>query len=293
MSPNLAGVLAILSWASTALLIAVAAEIPTFQLTCITWFLGFVCLGGYYCLRGENIFEKFKRPITDYAFLVVSIGGYTLLLYSAFHLVEPFEANVLNYLWPILLSVFLGLFQEEKITLLKIIGFILGFAGTLLLFSYRYEADGFEGIQLGHFLAIGGAVLWAAYSTFARTRSYPTELMVPVFFIMFIICLIAHFLFEEYVAPELNAWIAILILGICRVSYILWDYSMRKGDRILVGSFAYFVPLISTFLLVIGGFGTSSPVIALAGGLIVLGCIIINFQKIIDALLYIKNKKPA
>ncbi len=104
MSPTWFGVGAILMWSVTALLLAIATDIPPLQLSAMSWFIGFLSLGTFYVAKGENLVPHFKRPLKDYAFVGGGVCGYTVLLYLAYAQAPAFEANALNYLWPILLT---------------------------------------------------------------------------------------------------------------------------------------------------------------------------------------------
>lgn len=101
MKPDWFGVAAVLMWSSTAFLLAIAGNIPPLQLTSMSWGIGFIVLGGYYLVRREKIITHFNRPVSDYLFVGFGICVYTALLYCAFYYAPPFEANALNYLWPI------------------------------------------------------------------------------------------------------------------------------------------------------------------------------------------------
>ncbi len=84
--------------------------------------------------------------------------------------------------------------------------------------------------------------------------------------------------------PDGAGWISIFMLGAFRMSYVFWDYAIRQGNRQLISSLAYFVPLLATLLLIAGGFGATSSVIALAAFLIVAGCLVTNNRQIRDVL---------
>lgn len=281
MSPNLSGVIAIVMWASGALLLALARQVPPLQLLAMSWFMGACFLGGYYIFKGENLIAHFKRPLSDYLFVGSGICVYTVLIFWAFYIVPPFEAHILNYLWPVLLMLFLGCFQKVPLGMLKLAGLALGFAGCVMLFAYRYNSAGFGGISIGHVMALSAAIIWALYSCFAKGRSYPTAFMVPIFFVSSLLCGIGHFLIEQTVVPDVKSTIVVLLIGMTRISYAFWDYAMRHGDRVMINSLSYLVPLFSTIFMIAGGFGTSRPVIGLAAVLIISGCLIANVRDII------------
>ena len=82
-------------------------------------------------------------------------------------------------------------------------------------------------------------------------------------------------------------WIAIMLLGFSRVSYLFWDYAMKKGDGVFLGSLSYGLPLTSTISLAFFGMGSESPYVLLAAAFIVLSCLLIGFHKF----LMVKKKR--
>lgn len=199
----------------------------------------------------------------------------------AFRFAPPFEVNAINYLWPILLVGFAALFHTGTLNAAKIIGIVMGFLGTFLIFVPA-QLNGFmSGLQLGHLLALIAAILWAAYSALAKNKTYPAGLMAPAMFISAFLCAGLHFMFEETVIPQGIEWLYVLLLGFFRLSYLLWDESMRRGNVVLLASLAYFVPLASTLLFITFGYTTASIWINAGAALIISGCIVVNLRDMI------------
>lgn len=76
----------------------------------------------------------------------IGIFGYSTFLYSALSYLPAQEASVLNYLWPILVVIFLCILLKEKLTNKKIVALSLSFFGLLIviskgnLFSFHVES---------------------------------------------------------------------------------------------------------------------------------------------------------
>jgi drug/metabolite transporter (DMT)-like permease len=47
-------------------------------------------------------------------------------------------------------------------------------------------------------------------------------------------------------------------------AFYVWDYGVKRGDIQALGAAAYAAPLLSTFVLIVAGFGSFTPAIALA-----------------------------
>lgn len=282
MNGTLAGIIAILMWSSTAALVLLTGDVPGLFLTSISFFLGFAVLTIRQYVMKENISAYWTRPFGDYLFVTVGIGVYTALLYLSFKWVAPFEANTLNYLWPILLVFFAGIFHEKSLTFNGVLGFILGFAGSIILFFPRNSEAFFSNFEWGHAFALSAAIIWAAYSVFARKRHYPQGIMAPMFFFSALICLGLHLAFEQTIWPqEWGQWLAVLALGVLRISYSFWDYGMKNGNVILLASLSYFIPLISAFFLLLLGFGPTDSLVGWGAALVVSGCLVVNADQIL------------
>lgn len=290
MRGTLAGFFALMMWASSAYLMAHLGRLPPVGTAAFSWVVSVVMLTGYFLFKRENIISYFRRPLGDYLFVCAGIGFFTILYYISFKYAPVFEANSLNYLWPIFLLIFLNVFQNEKMTLLKILGMILGFCGCVIIFLLPEDgAKPFQSFGIGHITAVLGALLWAWYSCFAKNKTYPTGFLIPVFLFSGLLTFGLHFITEPPVIPDKTEWIVILLIGFARLGYVFWDYGMRHGNQSLITSASYFTPLFSTIILIAGGYGTHNPGIAFGGAMIIAGCLLSNGQAILRIVLRQKS----
>ncbi|HQX28067.1 MAG TPA: EamA family transporter [Alphaproteobacteria bacterium] len=290
MNPIHSGLAAAGLWSVTALLVALLSNIPPFQIMALTWAIAVGVLAVFFSFKGGMSAEQFRRPVQDYFFVLGGIGGYTILYYFAFKTGPAFEVNALNYLWPILIVVFIDISERKLPDKRQLAGMMTGFVGCITLLAAKSWPLSFGGLSYAHLMAVSMAVIWALYSCVTRNKNYPPAFMVPVFLILTVFFAVMHLAIEKWVAPSFNEWLIIIFLGFTDISFILWDYSMKKGNRILITSFSYFIPLFSTMFLVLGGFGTANNLIFLAAGLIIAGCIIVNSRSIFRALNMNGNK---
>ena len=133
MSPNLAGILALISFCTGSIL-AVLCDMTGLQLVSIMMFMGACVLGAGLKIIGHDLREGFKQKPKDYAFACCGISAYIAILYVSLRLAPPFEINMLNYLWPILLAGFSTFFQKQRLRLSQICGLALGFLGMISIF---------------------------------------------------------------------------------------------------------------------------------------------------------------
>lgn len=275
------GLVGVAMWSITTVLFAYIHSVPPMQISAMIFFFGWVAMTGIQLARGEDVIGYWKRPVKDYLFWLCTAGFYTILITIAFRTIPIFEANILNYLWPVLLIVFAATLNKEQVTPIQFFGGFLGFAGAVTVFMPANGQPAFADFHLGHGLSLFSAAVWAFYSALAKRVDYPAGFLGPVFLVYACVAAALHFAFEkETVIPDNMEWIVILVLGFCRVSYAMWDYGMKHGDVILLASISYFLPLITSFLLYILGFGPHSPMMALGAVMIIASCIIVNFHNL-------------
>jgi drug/metabolite transporter (DMT)-like permease len=202
---------------------------------------------------------------------VGGLFGYHALYFAALAFAPPIEANLLNYLWPLLIVLLSAPILGLPLGPRRLAGVALGFAGTALLIGggARFEA----GAWFGFLCAIACALVWALYSVTAkRLAAVPTEAVAGFSAASALLAVAAHLAFEASVWPDARQALAALLLGLGPVgaAFFLWDTGMKRGDPRLLGTLAYAVPVASTLLLWAAGMGALTPAV-LAALLLVAG----------------------
>lgn len=280
MSATITGVLAILMFSIGTVLVALSGDIPAFQLTAMVFFAGALTLYAYFKMKGVAIIEQCKAPVSQYAVMLVGIGLYTVLLHISFKSAPAFEINMLNYLWPIFLVLFVKLMKRDAFKWNEVGGMLLGFVGMILIFIPT-DGSSFTHITAGHVLVVIAAGLWAFYSALAGQKKYSTILLIPVMLISSLISLVAHLALEETVLSQpVGVWVAVTIFCLTRFSYAMWDYAMREGDQIFLSSLSYGIPLLSSIYFIVFGFTPARFEVGVGGAFIVTGCLVVNMHRI-------------
>jgi drug/metabolite transporter (DMT)-like permease len=285
MNATLLGLFAVAVWSVFGVLFIFVRGLPVFEVLTLIFFIGYIAFTIMQLVRGEDIRSYWKQPLAYYAFWLAGAGLYTVLIYIAFMNAPIFEANMLNYLWPILLVIFSAAIYKEPLPLHRIIGMLCGFAGA---FAILMPAEGevlFANFSMGHALAVAAAVVWALYSALTRNRHYPQGFQAPMFLVLSMICLVIHLVTEPTVIPNSTQWIFLLLLGSLRISYALWDYGMKKGNVTLLASMSYFLPFLSSVFLILAGERPAHPLIATGAILICIGCLTVNYGQLKNFLL--------
>jgi drug/metabolite transporter (DMT)-like permease len=272
------GFVAILLWSTLALFTAMSGRVPPFQLVGMTFVIGGVFVLAIAAGRGRL---HLARP-TPASFLLGLYGpfGDTALYYAAVKTAPAAEANLIHYLWPLLIVLFAALLPGGGLKLRHLVGALIGLAATAVLILGSIGAGG-AGIQLGHVLAALGAVVWASYSVASRRfAAVPSESLGVTMLGCAIPAFACHFAFETSLwAPSAVEWAGVLGLGLGSIglAFVCWDIGMKQGDVAFLGVASYAAPVLSTVVLVLAGYAQASVMLGLACVMIVAGALIASF----------------
>jgi drug/metabolite transporter (DMT)-like permease len=270
VSGTAAGIGALGLWAFLGVLTTLAAGLPPLQLTAMSFAVAGAVGIAVLAVRGG--LAALRQPPLVWAHGVGGLFGYHALYFAALAWAPAIEANLLNYLWPLLIVLLSAPILGLRLGGRRLLGVGLGFAGTAVLLGggARFPAEAVPGFLC----AIGCALTWALYSVTAkRLAAVPTEAVAGFCAASALLAAAAHLGLETSVAPDARQALAALLLGLGPVgaAFFLWDAGMKRGDPRLLGTLAYAVPVASTLLLAATGAGALTPaslaaVVLVAGG---------------------------
>ncbi len=270
---TLIGCVALLLWSALATLTAYAGAIPPFQMVAMAFALAALLGAATMIARGAQDFSRMRAPVGAWALGVAGLFGYHFFYFVALRLAPPVEANLLNYLWPLLIVLFSALLPGARLEPRHVGGALLGLAGAALLILGP-GADFESRFALGYAAALVCAVTWSAYSVANRRyRAVASDAVAGFCAVTALLAALCHFVLEPTVAPTGWQWAAILALGLGPVgaAFYAWDHGTKHGDIRALGTLAYAVPLLSSGLLILAGRGTFDWHIGAAAILIVGG----------------------
>lgn len=284
---NLLGIAAILLWSTLALFTVLTGDIPPFQLVSISFFVASFI--GLFMLRVQKHSFKvlFQIPFSAWLIGITGLFGYHFFYFFAVKNAPAVEANLLNYLWPLLIVLLSSFLPNERLRWFHIVGSLLGLIGAFLLVSKNGSLELDSQYTLGYIFAILAAITWSSYSVISKKLSHiPTYSVTGFCMATAILSLICHLFFEQTVVPTFTQLIASIILGLGPVggAFYVWDYGIKNGEIKILGSLSYFIPLLSTFLLIIFSTANMTSTIAIACLLIVFGSLISSKEMILNML---------
>lgn len=274
---TLVGAGAVFLWGSLALLTTLTGDVPPFQIVATAFLVAFLISLIKRIARGESIGAPFRQNATAWAIGIGGLFGYHFLVFLALKTAPPVQANLVNYLWPLLIVVFSALLPGERLKLRHVAGALLGFAGAgLLVTGGSALALSPEHIP-GYAAALGAAFIWSSYSVASsRLTTVPTDAIGAFCLVAAFLSAVAHVVFETTVSPSWGEWLALIGLGLGPAggAFFLWDWGLKRGNVRALGGVAYSAPLFSTALLIVFGPAVLTSTIAISALLIIGGAIL-------------------
>ncbi|MDH7447367.1 DMT family transporter [Aquimarina sp. 2201CG14-23] len=185
-----------------------------------------------------------------------------LMFFKGLQLSTPINSSVMITISPILVFILSAIFLSEKITFLRTIGILLGFAGALglILFGAEVRQDA-PNIPLGNILFIINAASYAIYLVLVKplTAKYHAFTLMKWFFLIGVIInfpiTISEFSEVQWTSlPYDVIWKMIfVVVGTTFFTYLLNVFALRTLKASTIGAFIYLQPLLAiSFAMAMG-----------------------------------------
>ena len=272
-SSTLLAFLAIGLWSFLAFLGAQLGHVPPFLLVGIA-----LCVCG---VVSAFRFREWRVPLQTFAVGLGGIFGYHFLYFTAFQHAPAVEANLINYLWPLLIVLMSPLFlRDYPLRPQHLVGAGMGLLGAGLIVTGGSLQPDLANLN-GYLYAAGAALAWSSYSLLTkRVPPFPTAAVGGFCLVSGLFSLGVYFLSGGSlgIVNGLTAadWINLVLLGAgpMGLAFFVWDAALKRGDPRVIGSLAYLTPMTSTLVLVVLGQRQLTGVALAAMGLIVGGALI-------------------
>ena len=269
MPANLYALGAIALWTTLAALGVYLKHIPPFLLT------GLALLAGSTLALPQLAMNRqaWRVPATTLALGVYGLFGFHFLLFIALRNAPPVEANLVNYLWPLLMVLLAPVFlRGVKLRAQHVAAGLMGFAGAAMAILGAGGAADTGGWSWGYVPALASAFIWASYSLLTqRVKAFPTAAIGLFGLVSGLLSLLCHWVLEPQVALLRRDWLLMLLMGMgpLGAAFFLWDKALKLGDARQIGILSYFTPLGSTALLMLASSRPLTWSVGLAALLIV------------------------
>jgi len=271
---------AIALWVSVASLGVLLKHLPPFLLTGLSLLIGGL-LAVPQVLRDP---PQWRIPLSTLALGIYGLFGYHFMLFMALRLAPAVEANLINYLWP-LLMVMLAPVLLKKMSLrpIHLGAALLGFGGAALaILGAASSVDalpspGSADRLAGYLAALAAAFMWSSYSLLTqRVAAFPTAAIGLFALVSGLLSLLCHWALEAPTSLSLRDGLLLALMGLGPLggAFYLWDKALKLGDARQIGILSYLTPLGSTAMLILVTGRQWSWSIALAALMIMLAALL-------------------
>lgn len=266
MKSDLAALGAILLWASLAALGSSLTHIPPLLLTGIGLLIGSLISLPLAKFNIASLKVKPKILLVG----VYGLFGFHLALFAALQNAPAVQANLINYLWPLLIVVLAPAFIGQQLRLRQALAAVIGFIGAALaiLSGSSLTAE----LEIGYLYAFLAAVIWASYSLLTkRMGGFSTSAVGSFAFVSGVLAIAAHFALEEPAVIAATHWPLLVVMGLGPLggAFYLWDYALKNGNAQRIGLISFATPLLSTLFLILVTGQTPSALLFVSAALIV------------------------
>lgn len=212
---TLVGAGAVFLWGSLAILTTLTGEIQPLQIVATAFFVAFLLALIKWIIRGESLTAPFRQSSLAWAVGVGGLFGYHFLIFLALKISPPVQANLINYLWPLMIVLFSALLPGQTLRPRHIAGALAGFSGACLLVTGGNTLMPAPEYIPGYVAALAAGLVWTGYSlASSRLTSVSTNAIGAFCLVAAILSTGAHILFETTVTPSTGEWVALVCLGL-------------------------------------------------------------------------------
>ncbi|NER14431.1 EamA family transporter [Leptobacterium flavescens] len=208
-----------------------------------------------------------------------------LMFFKGLSLSTPINSSVIITISPIIVLILSAIMINEKITLVKTLGIIIGFAGalSLILFGAEVRQDA-PNIPLGNSLFIINAISYSIYLIMVKplTAKYHSITLMKWIFLVAIFfnfpVTISEFSAVQWAELPFEAiWkMTFVVVGTTFLTYLLNIYALKELKASTIGAFIYLQPLLAIIFALMVGADSLNPVKISAAALVFLGVYLVT-----------------
>lgn len=283
---NLAMLVLVTLWGvSFSIIKIVVKEVPPITLAQIRFLIATVIL--------FTIFKKIEpsSKLQKVDLFKIALGGFlgiTLYFYlqnTAVKLTTASNASLIASLTPILAITMDVIIYRTKISVVQVLGIVCATIGAYLTVTANSQLDFGSETFKGNLLMVAAMFSWALYTLLNKSLQNKYSglglITYQMLFATLFLTLMSFFEFDQWRIFSLEAFCYIFFLAIfsSALCYFLYGYALKKLDVAITTLYLNLVPVVG----VLSGYfilnETILPIQILGGGIIILGIIVVNWEK--------------
>ncbi|MEZ4816692.1 MAG: DMT family transporter [Flavobacteriaceae bacterium] len=202
------------------------------------------------------------------------------MFFKGLQLSTPVNSSVIITIAPVLLLILTAFFLKERITILKIIGILLGLSGVLalILFGPKTQPNA-PNIPLGNLFFIINAASYSVYLILVKplVEKYSSITLMKFLFLFALLMNLPIGIHEfsevQWGSLQLSEVLRMIyvVVGTTFLTYLLNIYALKQLSPSVIGAFMYLQPVVATLFALLVGVDSLSPLRIIAAALIFLG----------------------
>ncbi|MDD4374570.1 MAG: DMT family transporter [Bacteroidales bacterium] len=241
----------------------------------LLWAAGFGWIGlislSFFNGKIKQVFPKEKQYWIKSAILgLLNPFAYYLILFKAYELLQAQEAGVLNYSWPVILTLLSVPFLGQKLGVKALIAILISFSGLWVIstkgavFSLAFSSPP------GVILALGSAFLWALYwivNLHDKREAIPKITLNMGFGLLYMLLYIV--LFDRWQTINIQGIVGAAYIGFFEMgfTFVIWMKALQYAEHTAkVSNLIFLSPFLALFFIhfLVGETIAASTIIGLA-----------------------------
>ena len=178
---------------------------------------------------------------------------YYLILFKAYSILPAQEAQPINLIWPLIISILSAIFLKQKISIKTIIGLLISFFGIIII-STRGNILSLQFHNLyGVLLAASSSIIWAGFWILNLLDKRGEEIkLFGAFFFGTVYTGLYILLFDSFSSVEFKYILGSVYIGIFEmgITFFLWLKALSLSDnKAKTSTIVYLFPVISLFFI--------------------------------------------
>lgn len=238
---------------------AMSEAILPLALTFLRAFFVFILFWLFHYILKDS--EQIERQ-DIFKLIVCGITGVAInqtLFLSGLALTSPINASIIVICTPVVVLIFSYFLLKESISLKKMIGVLLGLAGSIILIVGSSSSSSSSASLLGDLLICINVISYSFYLVYAKSlmKKYKPLTVIKWVFLFGLLAMLPVTFKDvwhtNWQSINLNNWLAIsyVVLFATFGTYLLNIYALKKVNASVVGFYIYFQVIVNTILSVL------------------------------------------